>query len=158
VVDSRYAFVTHWWVEAPIEAVWAELHHPAEWPAWWRGILAVDVIDPGDAEGLGSSYRLTMRSVLPYRLVFTVRTARLERPTLIEAHADGELTGLGRWTLAAASGGTAVRYDWLVEATQPWMRRLAPVARPVFEWNHDVIMRWGLEGLRRRLRASASRR
>ncbi|MEA2376163.1 MAG: hypothetical protein QOD13_70, partial [Thermoleophilaceae bacterium] len=28
---------------------------------------------------------------------------------------------------------------------------LAPVARPVFEYNHDVVMRWGGEGLARRL-------
>ena len=31
------------------------------------------------------------------------------------------------------------------------MRALAPGARPIFEWNHDVIMRWGLEGLEDRL-------
>ena len=28
---------------------------------------------------------------------------------------------------------------------------LAPVARPVFEYNHDVVMRWGGEGLAQRL-------
>jgi hypothetical protein len=31
------------------------------------------------------------------------------------------------------------------------MNRLAPLARPVFGWNHDVVMRWGGEGLARRL-------
>jgi hypothetical protein len=95
-----------------------------------------------------------MRSALPYRLRFNVRTTALERPTMIEARADGELTGLGRWTLTPTPTGTAVRYDWNVEATRWWMRALAPVARPIFAWNHDVIMRWGLEGLRRRLSGS----
>jgi hypothetical protein len=44
-----------------------------------------------------------------------------------------------------------VVYDWRVRSTKPWMNLLAPVARPVFEHNHDVVMRWGGEGLARRL-------
>jgi hypothetical protein len=31
------------------------------------------------------------------------------------------------------------------------MNALAPFARPVFEWNHNAIMRRGGEGLARRL-------
>jgi hypothetical protein len=31
------------------------------------------------------------------------------------------------------------------------MNLLAPLARPVFAWNHDVVMRWGGEGLARLL-------
>ena len=33
------------------------------------------------------------------------------------------------------------------------MNRLAPVARPVFAWNHGVVMRQGAEGLARLLDA-----
>jgi hypothetical protein len=40
-----------------------------------------------------------------------------------------------------------------VATTAPWMNAVAPVARPVFEWNHHAIMRWGAEGLARRLGA-----
>jgi hypothetical protein len=28
---------------------------------------------------------------------------------------------------------------------------LAPAVRPLFAWNHDVVMRWGGEGLARLL-------
>ena len=49
-------------------------------------------------------------------------------------------------------GSTRVRYDWRVKTTKPWMNLLAPVARPFFKWNHDVIMGWGEEGLRKRLK------
>ena len=31
------------------------------------------------------------------------------------------------------------------------MNALAPLARPVFRWNRDALMRWGAEGLGRRL-------
>ena len=33
------------------------------------------------------------------------------------------------------------------------MNLLAPLARPIFEWNHDVVMRRGAEGLARLLGA-----
>jgi hypothetical protein len=33
------------------------------------------------------------------------------------------------------------------------MNLLAPIAKPVFAWNHDVVMRQGGEGLARRLGA-----
>ena len=149
---SQYAFVTHWRFDAPIEAVWNELHSPLKWPEWWRGVLLVEKLEAGDASGLGSVHRLVMRSALPYRLDFVVRTVRLERPSIIEGRSRGELVGTGRWTLTSESASTTtVRYDWNVEATKWWMRRLAPIARPLFEWNHDVIMRWGEDGLRRRL-------
>jgi hypothetical protein len=34
---------------------------------------------------------------------------------------------------------------------QPWMNVLAPVAKPVFAWNHDYVMRNGGVGLARLL-------
>jgi hypothetical protein len=69
----------------------------------------------------------------------------------IEGEAVGELTGTGRWRLAEREGITEVRYDWNVSTTKAWMNLLAPVARPLFKWNHDVVMNWGAEGLARRL-------
>ena len=41
--------------------------------------------------------------------------------------------------------------DWKVFTTKRSMNLLAPAAGPLFRLNHDVIMRWGEEGLRRRV-------
>lgn len=149
---AEYAFVTLWWFDAPREAVWERIARPLEWPGWWRGVERVEEIEPGDGNGLGSLRRYTWKSRLPYRLVFDLRTTRVERPRLLEGTATGELEGTGRWTLREEDGGTSVRYDWVVRTTKPWMELLAPLARPLFEWNHDVVMRWGEEGLRHLLR------
>ncbi|HLE64007.1 MAG TPA: hypothetical protein VI750_12735 [Pyrinomonadaceae bacterium] len=35
--------------------------------------------------------------------------------------------------------------------TKAWMNLLAPLARPLFSWNHDVVMGWGGEGLKKQL-------
>jgi uncharacterized protein YndB with AHSA1/START domain len=155
MADSRYSFVTRWTFDAPIERVWDELATPEVWPQWWKGVLAVDPLEPPDASGLNAYYRFAMKSALPYRLVFNIRTTRRERPHIIEATSDGELVGVGLWTLTRTPTGTGVRYDWNVDASKAWMRALAPIARPMFEWNHDVIMKWGEAGLTARLRGGS---
>jgi hypothetical protein len=34
-----------------------------------------------------------------------------------------------------------------VRTTKRWMNLAAPLARPVFRWNHDWVMRNGAEGI-----------
>jgi hypothetical protein len=148
---SNYELVTRWNLPAPVEAVWDELKRPEGWPGWWKGVVAVELLEAGNADGIGACRRMTWRSALPYRITFNMRTVRIVRHSLIEGVADGELSGRGVWTLTSNAAGTHVRYDWMVEATKPWMRVLAPIAKPLFEWNHGVVMGWGREGLVRRL-------
>ena len=71
----------------------------------------------------------------------------------MEGAAHGELDGRGCWRLFEQNDVTAVVYDWRVSTTRPWMNLMAPLARPLFEYNHDTVMRWGGEGLARRLGA-----
>ena len=52
---------------------------------------------------------------------------------------------------AANERGVTVRYDWNVGTSQPWMNALAPFIGPLFTWNHDLVMRWGEDGLREHL-------
>jgi hypothetical protein len=150
---AAYTFVTRWRVEAPVERVWDAIYHSQHWPAWWPGVERVVEVTKGDEDGVGSVRRYTWKSRLPYRLSFEMRTTRVERPWALEGVAQGELQGTGRWRFSCDGDATVVRYDWNVRATKPWMRLLSPIARPVFAWNHDVVMGWGAEGLARRLGA-----
>ena len=87
-----------------------------------------------------------------------METTRVVPHERLEGRASGELEGTGVWTFAETGGGTDVRYDWTVRTTKPWMNALAPFARPLFAWNHDVVMRWGAEGLARKLGARVENR
>jgi len=82
-----------------------------------------------------------------------MRTTRVERPHLMEGEASGELAGTGRWRFFEDRGVTAVTYEWDVRTTRSWMNSLAPLLKPVFKWNHDVVMGWGGENLARHLGA-----
>ena len=151
---KAYEFVTVWRVKAPIESIWNEIYHSSEWPAWWKGVESVVEVRKGDERGVGSIHRYTWKSKLPYRLSFDMQTIRIEPPQLLEGIAIGELEGRGLWQLSTDGSETIVRYDWNVETTKRWMNLLAPIARPVFEWNHNVVMNWGAEGLGKRLGVS----
>jgi hypothetical protein len=148
---ADYSFVTIWRFRSPLEPVWETIYRSEEWPAWWRGVERVEPVEPGGADGVGALRRYTWRSRLPYRLAFEMRLTRVEPLSLLEGQAVGELSGTGRWRLAHEGGVTRVRYDWNVRTTRPWMNLLAPLARPVFRWNHDVVMDWGADGLARKL-------
>lgn len=148
---AEYAFVTTWRIEAPIEKVWDAIYHADRWPSWWKGVESVVKVAAGDDQGVGSIRRYTWKSRLPYRLVFEMRTTRVEKPVALEGEATGELTGTGRWQLSQDGGITTARYFWNVRTTQAWMNLLAPLARPIFAWNHDIVMRQGGQGLARLL-------
>lgn len=147
-----YEFVTIWRFDAPLEKVWAEIKDSGSWSSWWKGVLSVVQIAEGNEEGIGSIHRSRWKSALPYTLEFDSEVVRLENLKLIEARAFGELEGIGLWSFSGESGReTVVRYDWKVKTTKSWMNYLAPVAKPIFRWNHDVVMKWGGEGLAKKL-------
>jgi uncharacterized protein YndB with AHSA1/START domain len=148
---AEYSFLTTWLLESPRRPVWDAIHAQERWPEWWRGVEAVEVLRPGEDGGPGEVARQVWKSLLPYRVEFEVTTTRVEEPRLLEARAVGELEGTGRWRLFEEDGATAVLYEWNVQTTKPWMNRLAPLARPAFEWNHDWVMARGGEGIARLL-------
>jgi hypothetical protein len=144
---ADYAFLTTWLLDCPRERVWEAIYDQERWPEWWRGVEEVEERNGGDGNGVGAVARMVWKSLLPYRVEFEITTTRVERPHLLQADAVGELAGIGRWRLYEHEGVTAVLYEWNVATTKPWMNLLAPIARPVFEWNHDWVMAHGGAGI-----------
>jgi hypothetical protein len=125
--------------------VWWVLREAERWPEWWRGVERVTVL------ALDERYRIAWRSRVPYELEFDFEVVDLDEPRAMRGVASGALTGTGHWRLYEQDGVTAVTYEWKVRTTKRWMNLLAPLARPIFDYNHNVVMRWGGEGLARRL-------
>jgi hypothetical protein len=148
---AAYRFLTSWLLECERERAWDVLQDTVRWPEWWRGVVSVEELDPGGENHVGGRYKIAWRSRLPYPLAFEFVVDEVEAPTGMSGTASGELEGSGRWRLFELDGVTAVLYEWHVATTKPWMNLLAPIARPVFAYNHDVVMGWGGEGLAGRL-------
>jgi uncharacterized protein YndB with AHSA1/START domain len=143
---ASYSLLTTWILDAPCDTVWDAIYEIESWPGWWRGVKEVEKVEPGDDDGVGALYRHEWRSVIPYPVRFETRITRVERPHMIEGDAYGELAGTGRWRFFAGRE-TAVTYEWNVQTTRRWMNLVAPVARPVFRWNHNAVMHNGGQGL-----------
>jgi len=144
---ARYSLSTVWLIGAQVERVFDALATPEAWPQWWRYVTFVECIAPGDGDGVGAVWRYTWSSRLPYRLTFDMTTTAAHRPHHIEGTASGELTGVGRWSLARDGDASRVRYDWIVTITKRWMNALSPLLAPLFAWNHDQVMAAGARGL-----------
>lgn len=147
----RYSFTTYWHLQAPIERVWGAIIDPRGWPEWWKYVKVVRRLEAGDEQGIGATFHNEWATALPYTLKFDVRTVKIERPHLLEARSTGELDGTGRWELSSEGPVTVVRYDWIVSTTKGWMNALAPLMKPLFAWNHRVVMDEGGRGLARHL-------
>lgn len=155
---ADYEFVSDWNIAAPLDRVYAAIEDADSWPRWWRGVLSSVELQLGGADGIGSVRRTVWKSALPYKLEFDSEVVRIEKNKVIEIRAFGQLEGHGLWRFESAGDAeTRVRYDWTVKTTKRWMNALSPIARPLFRWNHDVIMRRGEQGLNRHLAARQER-
>lgn len=152
---KEYSFVTVWKLRnTSLDEVWKTIKAVEEWPSWWKGVTRVKVLKAGDANGIGKITELTFKSALPYSLSFASELLELKHHELMLGKAIGELEGTGVWTFRMENEIVRVEYNWNVKTNQAWMNFFAPVLRPAFKWNHDVVMRWGLEGLAKKLHAT----
>lgn len=147
----RYSFVTHWELDAPVETVWELIRNMDAWPQWWNYVRSVTLIKSGDENDIGSVRRIVWNTALPYTIEFDSELVYLEKHKKLEGRAFGELTGKGLWTFENNNGKTNVRYDWEVVTTRRWMNLLAPIAKPIFKWNHDKVMKGGYAGIKKML-------
>ncbi|CAK0749193.1 conserved hypothetical protein [Gammaproteobacteria bacterium] len=150
---AEFYLTSVWRIEAPLLQVCNAISNCRYWPDWWKAVEKVEEIAQGDANGIGSLQRFTWKGPLPYRLSFDIRIVRIVPLEVLEGHASGELEGVGCWHFTHEAPITIVRYEWHVRTTRCWMNLLAPVAWPLFKWNHDQVMQQGGEGLARLLNA-----
>jgi hypothetical protein len=148
---SQYHLASRWTFTAPVGAVWAELSRPESWPSWWKGVRAVRLLEQGDGSGMGAYRRITWRGALLSSVTFNLRTVKIEPRALIEAVADGQLTGIGRWQLMRTGVVTEVQHAWIVNVNVPGVPILAGLTGMLFKWNYRFLMEAGRRGLESRV-------
>lgn len=149
---NDFDLATEWKLDAPIDEVWATLRAVEQWPRWWPSVRQAEPIAAGNEMGIGATHRLVWKTALPYCLTLTTKVIAVEPTHRIEVRAWGDVEGTGIWFLRRdARGATIVRYVWRVSVNTPWMRRILPILKPVFAWNHVKVMGVGGVGLRRHL-------
>jgi uncharacterized protein YndB with AHSA1/START domain len=140
--DSAYVFRSEWHLSAPPDDVYRALERLPDYPLWWPQVREV--------RSRGSeTFELVCKSSLPYELRFTTRqSVRDASSRVLEAAMTGDLEGSSRWTISVQPTGTSAVFDEEVVATKALLRKLEPIARPAFKYNHTRMMRDGERGLR----------
>jgi hypothetical protein len=150
---GKYCFVTRWQLKAPVEEVWDAIYNSLEWPDWWKGVVAARSIEEGDERGINGIREYTWKSVLPYKLHFSSRLIEREDYKRLYGIASGQLEGEGTWHFFEKDGISYIECDWRVSTNIKWMNALSFMLRPLFRYNHTVVMKWGAKGLARKLNA-----
>src|SRR5262249_12497317 len=110
-MSRQYRFVTHWRFEATPEEVYGIIDHSSEFMRWWPAVwLKVELLEPGDARGIGKVMRYTTKGWLPYILRWTGRAVAKEYPSRLVLHATGDFEGHGSWTFRADGPHVDVEY------------------------------------------------
>jgi hypothetical protein len=148
-MPQRFVLTSRWRLHTPAAAAWRLLTEVEAWPAWWRYVRRVRRVRIAPGTPLGDVTELHWGSALPYDLCLRVTTVAALAPHRLEGHAQGDLQGIGTWVLEPVDGIDAVdiTYRWEVVLQRRWMRALAWLLRPLFEWNHFVVMRAGAQGM-----------
>jgi len=145
--SNDYHFITHWRVKSTIEEVADILDNATDLVRWWPAVyLDVQVLQPGDEQGLGKVVSLYTKGWLPYTLrwQFRVTEVRADGFTL---EAWGDFDGRGIWTYEQDGSWVNVTYDWKILAEKPLLRNFSFIMKPIFSANHRWAMAKGEESL-----------
>jgi hypothetical protein len=150
---QQYSFTTKWKLKAPLEAVWYAIYYSEEWPQWWKDFTSVTEIEKGDEQSIGSIRVYKLRSPFMYTLTFHLLLTKRKDLHFLEGRATGELEGTGAWHFKEQDGITEVTCTWNVATNIKWMNAFAFMLKPLFKYNHGVVMKHGAKALAKKLNA-----
>lgn len=164
MLNNCYSFLNHWRVEATPDEVFRIIDDVPRMPQWWPAVvLRVDVLHPGDADGVGRVVEVFSHGRLPYVLRSRTETLEKEFPHRIRSRTQGEVVADTLWTFRADGPFVEVVVELTVRAEKPLIKYLSFALKPLFAWNHYWAMNLGEESLRlevarRRARTDEERR
>jgi hypothetical protein len=145
--SNEYHFITHWRVKSTIKEVADILDNAADLVRWWPAVyLDVQVLQPGNEQGLGKVVSLYTKGWLPYTLRWQFRVTQV-RTDGFTLEAWGDFDGRGIWTFEQDGPWVNVTYDWNILAEKPLLRYFSFIMKPIFSANHRWAMAKGEESL-----------
>jgi uncharacterized protein YndB with AHSA1/START domain len=127
------------------ETFWATVSRTDSFPEWWSWLRSFE------SDGLqdGSHTSCVIQAPLPYALRVAIDVERALPPERIETRVTGDLEGPARLEITPTGSGCSARLVWLLELREPWLKRIARVARPVLGWAHDRVISSGVRQFER---------
>ena len=141
IFAPRYVFRSRWELASPPSDVFDALYDLANYPGWWPQVRAVHRFDE-------DHHKMVVRSFLPYEIDYTLIRETSDRAQgLLRGRVEGDIVGTIEWRINPSPSGCVAYFFEDVETTLEVLNLLAPVARWMFEFNHQLMMRDGHLGL-----------
>jgi carbon monoxide dehydrogenase subunit G len=135
--------------DVPPETLWTALQRVDLFPSWWPWIK--EVLLEGEALAVGSAISFTIDPPIPYRMRVTVEVIDSTEGTYLEGRVTGDLHGTGSLRFDPSNGGTETSTEWKVEVSNPALRAVIRIARPLLLWAQRWAVEVSLRGFRRYL-------
>jgi hypothetical protein len=145
-MPAPFRFDRCWEFGVSPERFWETVRRTERYPEWWGWLREFEA----DNLDEGAWAHCVIQAPLPYSLRLAIHVERLVPAALVAVLVTGDLEGPARLELAPHSGGCAARLTWSLELREPWLRRLAVVARPAMAWAHDRVVEVGAREFERR--------
>ncbi|MBT2263872.1 SRPBCC family protein [Rhodococcus erythropolis] len=137
---TDFDFHSVWTLPASVDRAYDVLADAEKYSQWWPQIRRVRTID----EHSGS---MAIRSAVPLTLlVFGRREVEDPIGRYLKVRLSGAMTGWSSWAVRSAGSGCTAEFRQQV-AVSGALGLASKIAKPVFEWNHEAMMRGGHRGL-----------
>jgi hypothetical protein len=146
--DRRYQ------LGATPEELWPVLTRVEDYRRWWPWLRQCDA----RAFEVGSTWRCLVQPPLPYTIEFLLTLTEVEPCRWTTASIEGDIVGTASIDLLPRTGGTEVRLVSHLAPSNPFLRGVARVARPVVQLGHDWVLDTGWRQFDARAMASGSPR
>ena len=137
---TDFDFHSVWTLPASADRVYDVLANAERYSQWWPQIRRVRATD----EHSGS---MSIRSAVPLTLlVFGRREVEDSVDRYLKVRLSGAMTGWSSWAVRPTGSGCIAEFRQQV-AVSGALGSASKIAKPVFEWNHEAMMRGGHRGL-----------
>ncbi len=149
----EFSLTTTWSIPASLELVWLSLVDTENWPSWWKYVASVTELSPGNTYKINNIRQYHWRTRLPYNLLLNLRVVEVKPLRRLVVEVSGDLEGNGACDIAwnSLTEHTEIEFLWCVQPCKDWMKSFTIVAKPIFTWNHNQVMKQGELGLIRHL-------
>lgn len=119
--------------------VWEAMGRVEEYRRWWPWLRTFEA----EALRAGDVWECTVQPPLPYSLRFSIALGEVVPSESVRATVSGDVTGTAELELSDVAEGCAVRLRSNLSPTNPLLRGVALVARPVARFGHDWVIDTG---------------
>lgn len=141
-----YSFTTSFQIKASTLSVWEVLLNFPDWKNWWPGVQKMAVSNKTIPPTLHVSIGFPF-----YKLALILNITNIDIGKRIQFTTKGELIGDGEFLVSEAHNMTKVTFNWNVATPKLWMNIVGTIAKPVFEFSHNLVMHWFVRGMAKKL-------